>query len=251
MTRICTKCNLEKELNKENFPQREGGLFRRECKSCINKARNARNAEKLKDVRQARQVKLDKELELFENGLKVCTSCEQELRVEQFNKHKLGRFGLESTCKNCRQHAKDKRYVKKQEALRVCKTCGLTATKPEELELFVVGKNNRFGRSPYCKQCRNESDKQKQHNNSLVRRCKKFGITVEQYEQMIVQQENRCAICSKHYDDFNGRGKNFHIDHCHESGEVRGLLCSNCNTGLGQFKDNVKALESAIIYLNK
>ena len=251
MTRICTKCNLEKELNKENFPQREGGLFRRECKSCINKAKNARNAEKLKDVRQARQVKLDKELELFENGLKVCTSCEQECKTSQFNKQSLGRFGLESTCKNCKQHAKDKKFGTTK-PLRKCRECGVEAWKPEELDNFAkAGGSNRFGRYNICKSCHTKSDSMKKHNNSLARRCKKFGITVEQYEQMIVQQENRCAICSKHYDDFNGRGKNFHIDHCHESGEVRGLLCSNCNTGLGQFKDNVKALENAIIYLNK
>lgn len=71
----------------------------------------------------------------------------------------------------------------------------------------------------------------------------KFGVTPEQVQQMIASQNNRCAIC----------GLSFivtpNIDHDHKSGQVRGLLCSNCNHGLGQFKDDVSRLEAAIAYL--
>ena len=85
----------------------------------------------------------------------------------------------------------------------------------------------------------------------MEKRVKKFGITVDEYNLLVEKQNNSCAICGKHKSEFTGRGNNFHIDHCHTTGKVRGLLCSNCNTGLGQFKDNQVLLENAIQYLIK
>ena len=247
--RICKECVSELELNKENFPSRENGLFRYVCRTCDNKARNSRQAEKLKDKRKVRQDKLDKELELFNNGYKVCSSCEQECVISQFNKHKQGRFGLDPTCKNCKQKAKDNKFGK-TEPLRKCRECGTEAWKSIDLDLFVkAGGRNKFGRYNICKRCYSVDDNTIKHNNSLKRRCSKFNITVEQYHQMVKEQSNSCAICKKHKDDFAGRGNSFHIDHCHDTGKVRGLLCSNCNTGLGHFKDDIIALEKAIEYI--
>lgn len=55
-----------------------------------------------------------------------------------------------------------------------------------------------------------------------------YGLSVEAYELMKLQQKGKCAICQKTIS-----GKNLHVDHDHETDEVRGLLCSNCNTGIG------------------
>lgn len=75
-------------------------------------------------------------------------------------------------------------------------------------------------------------------------RLRSFGLTEESYAALLEQQQQRCAICqqvvSKPY-----------IDHDHSTGKVRGLLCSNCNFGLGQFKDNPSYLDAAISYLVK
>lgn len=74
----------------------------------------------------------------------------------------------------------------------------------------------------------------------------KFGITLEDYNRMKSEQNDRCYLCDKHQSQVKLQ---FAVDHCHETGVVRKLLCSNCNTGLGQFKDNIEVLTKAIEYL--
>ena len=79
---------------------------------------------------------------------------------------------------------------------------------------------------------------------------KRYGITFEQYEELLVKQNFGCAICgSKVSNNVRTSGKLF-IDHCHTTNKVRGLLCSRCNHALGQFDDNVGLLYNAIYYLN-
>ena len=73
-----------------------------------------------------------------------------------------------------------------------------------------------------------------------------YGITVDEYNQLLEFQERGCAICGKKPDDCARR---LHVDHDHETDAVRGLLCSNCNTGLGVFKDSPVLLRKAIEYL--
>lgn len=81
------------------------------------------------------------------------------------------------------------------------------------------------------------------HHDSILR--KKFGIGLRQYEAMLLEQNNRCYICEK--EDW----RNLAVDHDHLTGEVRGLLCSTCNTGLGQFRDSVDLLFKAIEYVKR
>jgi hypothetical protein len=77
-----------------------------------------------------------------------------------------------------------------------------------------------------------------------------YGLTPEKYEAMELAQEGRCAICRA--DSPNSkRSKHWHIDHCHTTNQVRGLLCHGCNTGLGSFKDDTERLRLAIAYLEK
>lgn len=79
-------------------------------------------------------------------------------------------------------------------------------------------------------------------------RLKNFGLTPEQYEQMKIDQDHKCKICGT--DDPKGRG-DWHVDHCHTTGKVRGLLCFPCNTALGHFKDDPTILANAIQYLKE
>ena len=76
---------------------------------------------------------------------------------------------------------------------------------------------------------------------------RKYGITLEEYNQMLIDQEGKCLICNKHYTKFES---NLSVDHNHKTGEIRGLLCKNCNVGLGFFEDNCNLLLNAINYLN-
>ena len=71
-----------------------------------------------------------------------------------------------------------------------------------------------------------------------------YGISGEDYDKMFEQQNGRCAICETHYPVLC-------VDHCHKTGKVRKLLCRNCNTGIGQLKDNPNLLIKAAAYINK
>ena len=77
----------------------------------------------------------------------------------------------------------------------------------------------------------------------------KYGITLEDFYKILAVQNYSCAICGTHSP--GGRNNTFHVDHDHDTGEVRGLLCHHCNTALGKFKDDPEILKSAILYLEK
>lgn len=104
-----------------------------------------------------------------------------------------------------------------------------------------------------CKKCRNI-----QHKLSDCRtpsgtrrgRLRKYGLSVDRYENMLSKQDMKCAICNQI--NFSGFSKkHLVVDHCHITGMVRGLLCDFCNRGLGQFRDSLEFLTSAIEYLKK
>ena len=81
------------------------------------------------------------------------------------------------------------------------------------------------------------------------RRADKYGISELDLELMYKRQQHRCAICGVHENE--SPNKKLHIDHCHEGGNVRALLCHHCNVGLGHFKDNPKYLERALEYVRQ
>lgn len=74
-----------------------------------------------------------------------------------------------------------------------------------------------------------------------------FGISANDYDRLYAEQSGGCAICGIGIGD--GTGRRLYVDHCHDTGAVRGLLCSACNFGLGKFRDNVGLLRKAIKYL--
>lgn len=92
---------------------------------------------------------------------------------------------------------------------------------------------------------------------------RKYGITEKDYEKLLAKQNGKCAICGfTPYDRAKFEGKlgkqgslpinyrNLHVDHCHKTGKVRGLLCWSCNVGLGKFFDNPNTLKEAAKYVS-
>lgn len=79
------------------------------------------------------------------------------------------------------------------------------------------------------------------------RTLREYGITPEQYDTMLAEQGGGCAICGVEF--AHRGGARLAVDHCHETGAVRGLLCSNCNQGLGKFGDDPERLDRAGMYL--
>lgn len=77
----------------------------------------------------------------------------------------------------------------------------------------------------------------------FTRNLRKYGLTYAMFEAMLVDQTGHCKICGDPF--YEGP----YVDHCHTGGHVRGLLCNQCNTGLGMFRDNPEYLAQAISYL--
>lgn len=77
---------------------------------------------------------------------------------------------------------------------------------------------------------------------------RQYNLSIEEYNTKLKEQGHKCFLCGK--DELDLKGK-LHVDHDHITGKVRGLLCINCNTGLGHFKDNIELLSKAIGYLEK
>lgn len=100
----------------------------------------------------------------------------------------------------------------------------------------------KYNKERYAKKyMHDEKHQHKQKMNTLKRL---YDLTEEQYNQRLIHQNNRCAICKEEF--INGK---VCVDHNHETNEVRGLLCDNCNTMLGKAHDRLTILFNAIQYL--
>jgi len=83
---------------------------------------------------------------------------------------------------------------------------------------------------------------------------KDFGITLEYYYELLEKQNHVCAICFQPETTWNKKHhkpQSLSVDHCHVTGKIRGLLCNNCNRGVGLLQDNPTILQSALTYLQK
>ena len=103
--------------------------------------------------------------------------------------------------------------------------------------------------SARCKPCHQEY-RRVSKSNSRNRKAEKlqlrYGLTYEQWEDMRSAEDYRCMICGISEEEID---KRLDVDHCHDSGKVRGILCNPCNNILGHAKDNLAVLESAVRYL--
>lgn len=92
---------------------------------------------------------------------------------------------------------------------------------------------------------RREAKPQEFKEDQLLR---KFDISIEEYNKLLIQQDYCCAICVRNQNEFS---RALAVDHCHKTGKIRGLLCVHCNTSLGGFKDSIELLDRAKEYLLK
>lgn len=142
--------------------------------------------------------------------MKECNKCKQVKETSSFAVSRAEIDGLQRTCRKCAK-AIYKAYKENQ------KTC---------------------------------SDEEQQTVKDRIRETKykmKYGLTLEQFDKMREEQDYRCYICSSH--EVENRHKVLYIDHDHDTGEVRKLLCSKCNQGLGLFNDSSGLLAKAAKYL--
>ena len=127
---------------------------------------------------------------------------------------------------------------------KVCAKCKIKKI----VDLFYKSKSGAFGRSGQCKDCTNKNHKDKYCPQKAYAKALKgkYNLTIADYDQLLLNQGNSCAICSGTETGHLGR---FVVDHDHVTGKIRGLLCWSCNVGIGHLKDNPKILVSAANYL--
>ena len=138
-----------------------------------------------------------------------------------------------------------------------CSSCG--TTKPLFAN-FYKQEANRDGYRGICKACTEIKRKKRGREGERARRKasgaqhnayykRHYGLSDTDVELIKDVQGGRCAICNSPERPEIGKAGKLYVDHCHETGEVRGMLCNNCNSGLGQFRDNIESLDEAIRYL--
>ena len=142
--------------------------------------------------------------------------------------------------------------------MKVCTVCKLELP----TDNYHKSKNTKDGYGYRCKDCDKLSrlsyrDKNRERYRDVSRKKylkHRYGITPSDYEALLESQKGCCAICGSDANK-SAYGKHitprFSVDHCHETGKVRGLLCNNCNRGIGLLGDNPDVLEKALVYLRK
>lgn len=127
----------------------------------------------------------------------------------------------------------------------------------KEEDEYPLDPNRKSGRHSYCKECRKRDARrravERRENGKLAeenlrRSAKKVGTDVGTVLRMNEEQGGRCLICGGLPTGNHGR---LVLDHCHETGRFRGLLCGHCNTALGMFEDDTERLQKAIAYLKE
>ena len=122
-----------------------------------------------------------------------------------------------------------------------CRKCKEDKDVPE----FRKDPTAKSGYTATCKVCLKESYKNSSTQRNAARRRwikHKYNVNMDIYDSLYEQQEGRCKICVKDQDLL-------YVDHCHSGNNIRGLLCHQCNVGLGMFKDDPALLGAAIDYL--
>jgi len=131
---------------------------------------------------------------------------------------------------------------------RVCSVC--KKAKPPS-DYYSRGRN-AGGLTAVCKICTRIKVKAWRAANPEVfrqtRQKMKYGITENHYQELLKKQGGVCAVCGSP-ESGNASCRRLVVDHCHETGAVRGLLCHQCNTGIGQLRDSAEMLEKAAAYL--
>lgn len=129
----------------------------------------------------------------------------------------------------------------------------------KELTKFTSNKKGADGKHSHCNKCRYEDFKRRRRKSPEVfvdpsRRAhlrRSYGITPERYDEMRGIQNDLCAICKRPGKPRARQRYALHVDHDHQTGAVRGLLCAECNSILGNAKDSKEVLMAAIEYLQR
>ena len=157
-------------------------------------------------------------MSMTDSAIKTCTKCGIEKDISAFGKDGQKKDGLSPQCRKYRAVV-GKRYYE----------------------------NNKEYHAKVHKEWRKKNPQWKPNprGRNATLKCR-YNISESDYNDMFIEQGGRCAICGKHQTELS---RILHVDHCHETDKVRGLLCGVCNRGLGMFSDSIPLLRNVIKYL--
>lgn len=182
-----------------------------------------------------------------------CPDCLQDKPLEAFPLARSRPNGRGLYCKGCfaahreRKAAAEGRVITPRRQLSdgtaYCPDCKTV----ESVEDFPRNRSAPRGRAGYCKPCnaaRSRASRERLHGGSREHHLRRrYGITGEQYDALVTAQGGLCALCRERLPE--------HVDHDHVTGVVRGVLCSCCNQGLGNFRNRGDVMRNAIDYLER
>lgn len=236
MEKICSTCGKNKSLDLYHRDVSKSDGYRNNCKKCSSVSKGYE--ENIENVRE-----------------KMCNVCKLVKPLEEFLRDERTTLGFGKKCIECASK-------------KLCRSC---QTKKHVSEFPTDTTTSTDGYRSRCKQCENELLREKYKNNPEWRNrilrnnqkyfhkkdsregrrermlLKNYGITLEDYENLLIKQNSCCGICKSLPGE---RGRTYLVvDHNHETGEIRGLLCDPCNRALGMFKDSIEILINAISYI--
>lgn len=205
--------------------------------------------------------------------MRTCTLCKEEKSVEEFKTSNATQTWFRKRCKDC--SLLGKKLFHTDDDMKLCRKCGLFKC----LDQFGLDKNKADGLRTHCKECNSREykkwyykdtersklvskewrdknqDKRKEMWNKYRTRDKElkllkmYGITFDQYLLMLESQAFQCKICLVDLETISP--KHIHVDHCHTTNKVRGILCNLCNTSIGMAREDIEILENMIKYLKE
>lgn len=158
------------------------------------------------------------------NDMKTCYKCKETKPVSAFSKDKYKKDGRRSLCKDCYSEYDKNKYWSDPDKARKRSNDYRNKLRVEDPEKLIL--SNR---------------------NTKLKRA--YGITHSDYLVMLEKQDHKCACCGK--DNKNAGVKGLVVDHNHTTGEIRELLCTQCNTALGHLKEDVEIIQNLINYVRK
>ena len=195
--------------------------------------------------------------------MKRCAKCRERLPLSSFCNDSSRPDGLYTYCRTCSSRAlraicpacrQNVPFSRFDIAADRCKSCLMSAGEQrcgrcrelKPLGDFYADRRRRSGRYSWCRQCAKPTTEQA----AKWSRKTKYGLTSDDYAKLVTTQAGLCAICRRpERRQRQGRTISLHVDHDHATGKVRGLLCTDCNLGVGRFGDSPKRLRAAAEYL--
>jgi len=163
---------------------------------------------------------------------------------------------LKKACPQGHRYTDENSYIDKR-GYTHCKTCRSDRMKVRRKNNPRVGRGINNSSKTHCPKGHPYDSLNTQYwrNKRICKACaklnadwqrlRKYGLTKDSYQNLLEKQNNLCVICTKEFTTTP------HVDHDHSTGKVRGLLCYPCNSGLGQFEDDIDRLKRAIKYLKQ